>query len=275
MLIKKSDVTELSEGIRSAINGKSVDFRDNKEGAWSILKNDINTLVNMKNEQTNLAQKERDILTEYLANISHQLKTPITSMKIMADLVEMAPPQKQAEFMKSIKISLSRMEWLVATLLKMARLDSGVIEFSIVSIKAKELVKKALQPLEILLDVKNQTVDVVNDVELMCDQRWTAEALTNLIKNASEYSPVNGKITIDCGINPIYRWISVTDSGTGLKKENFAGIFERFSYSQNEDGYGIGLPLAQSIIRHQNGDIDIDGGGKGKGATFIIKFFTS
>lgn len=266
---------ELSEDIRSAIDGKSIDFRDNKEGAWSILKNDINTLVNMKNEQMNLAQKERDILTEYLASISHQLKTPITSMMIMSDLIETAPPEKQTEFVNSIKTSLTRMEWLVATLLKMARLDSGVVEFTTVTMMAKELVKRAVQPLEILLDVKNQKVDVVNDIELICDQRWTAEALTNLFKNASEYSPVNGTITIDCGINPIYRWISVTDSGVGLHKEKIAGIFERFSYSKNEEGYGIGLPLAQSIIRHQRGDIDVDGGGKGKGATFTIKFFVS
>lgn len=273
MLIKKREITSLSDSIRSAIDGKDVDFRDNQEGVWSILKNDINTLVNIKNEQMNSAKLERDLLAEYLAAISHQLKTPITSMMIMADLLDTAPADKQAEFVHNIKISLARMEWLVAALLKMAKLDSGAIDFSMMKITTGELIERALQPLEILLDVKNQKVELLNDIDLFCDRRWTVEALTNLIKNASEHSPVNSKIYINSGINPIYRWISVTDTGEGIPKEQYASLFKRFAYSKSENGYGIGLPLALSIVRGQNGDIEIDSGGKGKGAAFTIKFF--
>lgn len=273
MLIKKQEIIALSDDIRKAIDGKEVDFRDNREGPWSILKNDINTLVRINNEQRNTAQRERDLLADYLANISHQLKTPITSMLIMADLLENAPADKQEEFIANIKISLTRMEWLVATLLKIARLDSGAVEFSMAEISAGELLQEALQPLAILLDVKNQTVELANDIDLFCDRRWTAEALTNLLKNASEYSPVNSKITVNSGINPIYRWVSVTDCGKGIPKEKYTGLFKRFEYSQSENGYGIGLPLALSIVRSQNGDIEIDGGGKGTGATFTVKFF--
>jgi len=273
VLIKKGEITALSDNIRRAIDGKNIDFRDNREGAFSILKNDINTLVNIKNEQMNFAQMERNLLTEYMEDISHQLKTPITSMMIMADLLDTAPADKQTEFLGNIKIILARMDWLVNTLLKMARLDSGAVDFSMVTISTGELIKTALQPLEILLDVKNQTVELLNDTDLFCDRRWTAEALANVIKNASEYSPVNSKIYVNSGINPIYRWISVTDSGEGIHKETYANLFKRFEYSQSENGYGIGLPLALSIVRSQNGDIEIDGGGKGKGATFMIKFF--
>lgn len=273
VLIKKGEITALSDNIRRAIDGKNIDFRDNREGAFSILKNDINTLVNIKNEQMNFAQMERNLLTEYMEDISHQLKTPITSMMIMADLLDTAPADKQTEFVGNIKIILARMDWLVNTLLKMARLDSGAVDFSMVTISTGELIKTALQPLEILLDVKNQTVELLNDTDLFCDRRWTAEALANVIKNASEYSPVNSKIYVNSGINPIFRWISVTDSGEGIHKETYANFFKRFEYSQSENGYGIGLPLALSIVRSQNGDIEIDGGGKGKGATFMIKFF--
>lgn len=273
VLIKKKEITKLSDNIRSVIDGKDIDFRDNREGSFSILKNDINTLVHIKNEQMNSAQLERDLLAGYLADISHQLKTPITSMMIMAELLDTAPAEKQKEFIGNIKISLTRMEWLVSTLLKMAKLDSGAVNFSVVKIQTSELVKSSLQPLEIMLDVKNQTVEIVNDMELSCDKRWTVEALTNLIKNASEHSPESSKIIVDSGSNPIYSWISITDSGKGLYKEQFAGLFKRFEYSNSENGYGIGMPLALSIIRGQNGDIDIDCGGKGKGATFTIKFY--
>lgn len=273
MLIKKREIIALSDDIRKAIDGKEVDFRDNREGPWSVLKNDINTLVRMNNEQRNTAQHERDLLADYLADISHQLRTPITSMLIMADLLEDAPADKQEEFIANIKISLTRMEWLVATLLKMARLDSGAVEFSMAEISAGELLKEAMQPLEVLLDVKNQTVELANDTILFCDRRWTAEALTNLLKNASEYSPEHSTITVGSGSNPIYHWISVTDCGNGILKGKYPGLFKRFEYSQSENGYGIGLPLALSIVRGQNGDIEIDGGGKQTGATFTVKFF--
>lgn len=273
MLIKKSEITELSEDIRSAIDGKKIELRDNREGLWSILRNDINTLVHIKNEQMDSAQKERDILAEYMADISHQLKTPITSMRIMAELLENAPEEKQAEFIGNIKISLARMDWLVASLLKMARLDSGAVEFSKVAIPSSELMKASLLPLEILLDINDQTVELLHDTTLICDKRWSGEALTNLLKNALEYSPKGGTIYVDNGSNPIYQWISVTDSGTGIPKKKYAGIFKRFGYSQSENGYGIGLPLARSIMRGQNGDIEVDCGGNGKGATFTMKFY--
>lgn len=273
MFIKKSEITQLSNHVRKAIDGKSVDIRDNKEGPMSILKNDIHTLVNIKNEQLDVIKQEHDKMTEYLDNISHQLKTPITSMMIMTELLESAPPEKQAKFLSNIKISLTRMEWLATSLLKMARLDAGSIEFTMVTMPVSQLLKTALEPLEILLDVKNQRVKLLHDEEIYCDSRWTAEALTNLIKNASEYSPENCTICVDCGENPIYKWITVTDAGTGIAKENIAGLFKRFEGSRSKNGYGIGLPLALSIIRGQNGDIDVNGGGNGAGATFTIKFF--
>lgn len=273
VLIKKSEIITLSDNIRKSIDGEKIDFRDNKEGALSVLKNDINTLVNRKEEQMDALWRERDSLTKSIQDISHQLKTPVTSMMIMADLLENAPAEKQTEFIYNIKSSLTRMEWLISSLLKMAKLDSGTVEFSKVNITTRELIQTALQPLAILLDVKSQIVEIANDIELSCDKRWTVEALTNLIKNASENSPRNSKIYIDSGCNPIYKWISITDCGSGIPKEKYATMFKRFEYSQNENGYGIGLPLALSIIRGQDGDIDVDDGGKGKGATFTVKFF--
>lgn len=277
MFIKKNEITELSDHVRKAIDGQAVDIRDNKEGPLSILKNDIHTLVNIKNEQIDSMKREQDSMTEYLSNISHQLKTPITSMMIMTELLESAPPEKQAEFVSNIKISLTRMEWLVASLLKMARLDSGSIEFTYSLISVSRLVENALEPLEILLDIKSQHVELLHDQEIYCDSRWTAEALTNLIKNASEYSPENSTISIDCGENPIYKWIKITDAGKGIAKEDIPGLFKRFEGSRSENGYGIGLPLALSIVRGQNGDIDVNGGGNGTnskmGAAFKVKFF--
>ncbi|MCL2402363.1 MAG: HAMP domain-containing histidine kinase [Oscillospiraceae bacterium] len=279
MWIRKSELKKLSADIRRIIDGQDIDLRDNCEGAWGILKNDIHTLANLKNEQVSALSRERDVMKDTLTNISHQLKTPLTSMMIMADLLENAlamdnpPPDKQAEFLSNIKIGLTRMEWLATALLKMAKLDAGVIEFSKELIQSDALVTLALEPLQILLEIKNQRVEVSGEAALICDKRWTAEALTNTIKNASEHSPNGGEIRIASGKNPICSWISVTDSGEGIHHTKIAGLFKRFEGSRSDKGYGIGLPLALAIMRGQNGDIEVDGGGKGTGATFTLKLY--
>lgn len=274
MLIRKKEIEDLSTNIRKCIDGENIDFRDNKEGRLSVLKNDIHTLVNLQKEQLSVAKMDQDMLTQCLADISHQLKTPITSMRIMTDLLQDAPADKQEEFLSNLSTSLNRMEWLVSSLLKMAKLDSNTITFTMADHKAGELCDAAIEPLNVLLDIKNQRVTYTNpDTLFHCDRRWMAEALTNLLKNASESSPENCTIQIACDTNPIYSWISVTDCGCGIPREQMSKLFKRFEGSHNEAGYGIGLPLALSIMKGQNGDIDVDGGGKGKGATFTLKLF--
>ena len=129
MWIKKKEIEQLSEFVKGYSSGEELDIRVNKEGSFNILKNDIYALVNMKNEQIKAVETERDSLSDYMADISHQLKTPITSMMIMADLLEEAEPEKQTEFIHNIQVSLNKMEWLVGALLKMAKLDAHAIDF--------------------------------------------------------------------------------------------------------------------------------------------------
>lgn len=273
MWIKKKEVEKLSEFVKGYISGEKFDIRDNREGAFQILKNDIYVLVNRKNEQIKVIESERDILSDYMADISHQLKTPITSMMIMADLLEDAEPEKQAEFIHNIRVSLNKMEWLVGALLKMAKIDAHAIEFIKKDIKTSELLEAVNPSVAILLDINNQKLILKNDSVISCDKQWTVEALTNLVKNAIEYSPKDSEIEIDSGGNPLYSWISVKDSGAGMSREQYAALFKRFEYSTNENGFGIGMPLALSIVKGQGGDIDIDFGNYGCGTTFIIKFF--
>ena len=275
MWIKKAEVKNLSDNIRKVIDGQTIDLRDNNEGEWGMLKNDIHTLAYHKNEQMDVLQKERTAMTDTLVNISHQIKTPLTSMMIMADLLENAPSDKQTEFLSNIKAGLMRMEWFASALLKIAKLDAGVVEFGADTIPSGELISVALEPLQILLELKNQSIDYVGDIPLFCDKRWTCEALTNIIKNASEISPENSIIRIETGANPICKWISVMDSGVGIEKSKIFSLFKRFEGSNHDKGHGVGLPLALAIMRGQNGDIEVDGGGNGKGATFTLKFFRS
>jgi len=269
MIISRSEVEQLSADIRKIVDGHAPDLRDNLEGRLSILKNDIHILARrLGNQNTNL-QQDKAALTDTLADISHQLKTPLTAMMVMVDLLEDAPEHKQAEFIANIKQGLTQTNWLVNSLLKMAKLESGTVAFNPVQISAQKLADLALVPLKIMLDIKNQTVQMPDDINISCDANWTAQALTNIIKNASEHSPEGGTIQIFSGENPICKFISVTDCGEGIPLQRMKSLFRRFEGS----GAGIGLPLAKAIMRGQCGDIDVASGGAGSGATFTLKFF--
>ena len=235
-----------------------------KETYQRMLQNQLTALFTHATKIYNL----KDNLSDYMADISHQLKTPITSMMIMADLLEEAEPGKQAEFIHNIQVSLNKMEWLVGALLKMAKLDSHVIDFIKKDINTSELLEAVKPSVAILLDINNQTIKLKRDCVIHCDKRWTVEALTNIIKNAIEYSSKDSVIAVDSGENPMYSWISVKDSGMGMDKTEYAALFKRFENSTNENGFGIGMPLALSIVKGQGGDIDVDFGGDGQGTTW-------
>lgn len=273
MWVSKTELEQLSSELRRAINGESVEFRSNQEGALSLLRNDLHTFAAQLGAERDAANAARLEFAEYMENISHQLKTPVTSMMLMTDLLEAAPPERQEEFLTNIRMSLARVDWLVGTLLKLAKLDAGAVQFEPQALSAKTLLDAALGPLAILLDVREQQVVLVQDGMLHCDRRWTVEALTNIIKNACEASPPGSTIVVDCGENPLYEWVSVEDAGPGLSRAEMAALFVRFASSSSKDGVGIGLPLALAIARGQNGDIDVDAGGNGKGATFTLKFY--
>jgi K+-sensing histidine kinase KdpD len=192
----------------------------------------------------------------------------------MVDLLEDAPSEKQAEFIHNIKASIIRTEWLASALLKMAKFESGTITFSKESTTAALLTKAALKPLQILLELKNQQVEIRQDTAIICDSRWTVEALTNILKNASEYSPEGVAIVVEGGENPLCTWISVTDCGKGLTNKEMSSLFRRFDGSRSAHGIGIGLPLSLAILRGQNGDIEAENVPDG-GAKFTMKFYKS
>jgi len=271
MIISRKEVEQLSKDVRRIVDGHALDLRDNLEGRLSILKNDIHTLARRLNNQAVNLQEDKARLADTLADISHQLKTPLTAMMVMVDLLEDAPAQKQAEFIANIRQGLTQTSWLVNALLKMAKLESGTVVFNPANISAQELIDLAVTPLKIMLDIKNQQVEISGDIDIFCDANWTAEALTNIIKNAIEHSPDGSTIKIAAGENPICKFISVTDAGEGIPLTKVKSLFQRFG--GNAQGTGIGLPLAKAIMRGQQGDIEVDGGGKGLGATFTLKFF--
>lgn len=272
MRIKREEIERLSNDIRRIVDGEDIDLRISEEGVWNILRNDIHILAQRRREQVTALQHDRNLLKDILADISHQIKTPLTSMMILIDLLEEATPEKRGEFVQNIKAGLSHTDWLASTLLKMAKLEANAVNFTLNAVSSDEIVQAALLPLQIQLELREQQVKPLNQAELYCDKRWTAEALGNIIKNASEHSPIGSIISIESGSNPICDWISIADSGEGLSNVQISQLFQRFG-STGTNGYGIGLSLAHAIMRGQNGTIEVSRNKGGEGMTFALKFF--
>ncbi|TCT12866.1 signal transduction histidine kinase [Natranaerovirga pectinivora] len=255
----------------------TLDIRDNDEGDISHLKNEIFKITLTLKEQTQALQKDKVTLSESIADISHQLKTPLTSMLVLNDILRNNPEEKDTEeFLRRTRTQLLRMEWLITTLLKLSKFDAGTIKMKKEPIKVKTLIEKTLDNLAVPIDIKTLDIHIKGDekTKIIGDFNWTNEALINILKNCIEHTPEEGRIAITYEQNPIYTLIKIQDTGTGIEKADIPYIFNRFYKGKNakEDSVGIGLAMAHTILKNQNGDIKVESE-KGKGTTFTIKFY--
>lgn len=273
------EIAKLSGYLHRISSGEySLDVRDNHEGELSILKSNIFKVTTRLSEQGALLQQDKIQLTNAISDISHQLKTPLTSMMMMADLLSDAklPAAKREEFTNNIRIQLERIEWLVSSLLKLSKIDAGTVQFKQEKVSVGKLVQKALEPVLIPMDIKEQTVSIEGEetVSFVGDLNWTAEAVLNILKNCVEHTPEGGKIHFSFSENALFTEIVIADNGIGIAKEDLPHLFKRFYKGKNasEESVGIGLAMAHSIIANQNGTIEVKSK-PGEGTQFIIKFY--
>lgn len=273
------ELEKLSGYLRRICNGEySLDIRDNEEGELSILKNEIYKVTLMLSKQGELLKKEKMQLADAISDISHQLKTPLTSMRVMSDLLSNndLESEKRIEFTNNIEMQLDRMQWLLTSLLKLSKIDAGTVSFKKDRVAVSELIRKSTEPLLIPIEIKNQTLVIEggSNVSFIGDLYWTTEALINIIKNCIEHTGEDGRISIFFDENPLFTEIKILDNGSGIEKEDLPYIFKRFYKGKNagEDSVGIGLAMAKTIVTSQNGDINVSSR-KNEGTCFIIKFY--
>ncbi len=257
-------------------NDYSLDIRDYVEGDISTLKNDVYKMTIKLKEQTELSIKDKKYLEETLADISHQIKTPLTSMYVINDILSDNDLDKksQIEFLNKNRNQLERIEWLVTTLLKISRLDSGMVTLKRDNINIKDLINKTIEPIKIMAELKNILIETnIETTNFYLDFNWTLEALTNILKNACEHTNNNGSIKIEVNENPLYLNIKIIDNGVGISESDKKHIFDRFYKGKtNKDSIGIGLNMAKKIINLQNGEIECISK-INEGTTFDIKFY--
>lgn len=249
---------------------------ESDEGELSILQSEITKMTLRIREQNDALKQEKEHLADSLADIAHQLRTPLTSITLILSLLENnLDESERKDLLWEADELLVRMDWLITSLLKLSRLDAGVVVFQTKQIEVNHLLRTALQPLFIAMELHDITlqIDVPEGITISGDARWMSEAMQNILKNCMESIGNHGKITLACADNPLFTEITIHDSGRGFQKEDLIHLFDRFYRGENSDtaGYGIGLALCKTIITRQGGTITAKNHPQG-GAIFSIRF---
>lgn len=248
------------------------------EGQIGILQSEIYKLVVLLKEQSAGAVKEKEYLAKMLSDISHQIKTPLTSITILTELLENPDlsEEKRLEFTGKIDSQVNRITWLIRNLLTLSQLDANMLKLKREEVNLRELLDKACQPFEIMAELKGIALKVSApaEVTLICDEHWMAEAISNIVKNCVEHTDEGGEVSVRAEQNNFATNIRIKDNGSGIAKEHLPHIFERFYKGDNpsKESIGIGLAMSKQVIMRQNGIIDVKSE-KGVGTEFSVKIY--
>ena len=256
-----------------------IDIENMSESEMSNLKNEIYKIVlELKEKSENLA-KDRETLSNYLSDISHQIRTPLMAISSMVDAIianEDKLDENTRKFIYEISRQLDQINWLVDNLLKMAQLDTKTVDFNKEDTNIRNLIEKIEKNMSIFLELKNQklAINIDENIHALIDSKWMTEAIENIINNCIEHSAENSKIQISAIQNPLFVQIEIKDNGSGISEEDLPRIFDKFYKGKgaSNNSFGIGLSLAKSIIESQNGEIEVESE-VSKGSTFRIKLY--
>ena len=277
---KDDEINEITKYIEE-INRKNykLNIDEMSEDELSILKSEIYKTTIMLKEAAENSNKEKLQLKEALSDISHQLKTPLTSILIILDNLIDDPNMEndvREDFIRDIKIEMTNISFFVQSILKLSKLDTNTVDFIEEKVYIKDIIDEVTKKLSILCDLRNIKIVTLikEDVQINCDFKWQVEAFLNIVKNCIEHSKNDKNIFIEVDENNAYSQVTIEDNGGGIDDEDLPHIFEKFYKGKNSDNEssGIGLSLSKSIIEKSNGYINVESK-VGKGTKFIIKYF--
>ena len=274
---KIKEITNLIEQINRKNYYLNID--NNTEDELSILKNEIYKTTIMLKEEAYNSNKDKDNIKKSIEDISHQLKTPLTSISIMLDNIIDDPDMEanvRSDFINDINREINNINFLVKSLLKLSRFDINAVNYNNDFNNIKLIVNKVVNNVSTLSDLKNikVNINIQDDFNLYCDFNWQVEALTNIVKNSIEHSFKDKNIIINAFDEKLYSKIEITNYGIGINDKDIKHIFDRFykGENSNEDSFGIGLSLAKTIIEKNNGKISVLSKKNDK-TTFTIKYY--
>ncbi len=275
---RRKKLSDLCDKIDMILHdNEEISLEEFKEGELGILSSEIHKMTIKLREQNNALKSEKLILKESLEDISHQLRTPLTTiLVILGTLRGEQSPKEREEHISNMFTLLSKMQWLLETLLNISRLDAGAVTFKKERADVSEIVNSAIIPLSIAIELKGITLsrEISEGAGVFADKMYMAEALENILKNCMEHTPEGGAIKISAQENTIYTEIIISDTGAGIPDEELSRVFERFYRGKgfSNKGYGIGLAFAKKIAVSQNGTLSVKNGKNG-GAEFEIRIY--
>ncbi len=270
-------ICRLSDDLDKILHGQGgMTFEQYSEGELAILQSEIYKMtVRLREQQAKLIE-DKTYLADSIADISHQIRTPLTSINLLVSFLSEPglSEQRRLKLTKELSEMLSRIDWLISSLLKISKLDAGAVTFKNERIPLKKIIDTACEPLLVPIELRGQELVINAEGYLSGDLKWTCEAVGNIVKNCMEHTPAGGTLKIEAFENSIYSGITVSDTGSGIDKEDLPHIFERFYKGKNSDdkSVGIGLALARMIVVSQNGTIKAENLPH-KGARFSIRFY--
>ena len=267
----------LAEDINKLLHGdNTICFENYAEGELGILHSEIYKMTVRLREQQQKLLNDKAYLADSLADISHQIRTPLTSINLLVQLLSdpELSAQRRQQLTHELYGMLSRIDWLITTLLKISRLDAKTVQFKEEAVSLHVLLSRACEPLLVPMELRGQTLAIYAEGNITCDIAWTCEAIGNIVKNCMEHTPEGGQIRIDAQENALYIQIQIQDQGDGIAQEDLPHIFERFYKGKNADhkSFGVGLALARMIITGQNGTVKAENQKNG-GALFTVRFY--
>lgn len=270
-------ISELACDIDRILHGNEQLSLDRySEGELCILQSEIYKMTVMLREQQQSLKADKLYLADSLADISHQIRTPLTTINLLVSIISKPDitEEKRQSSVRELYELLLRIDWLITVLLKISRIDANAVNFAKEYVALSELIDRAIAPLTVPLELHDQTLKVTTTGMFFGDILWTCEAVTNIVKNCMEHTPANGTIEITACENALYSEIIISDNGEGIAAEDMPHIFERFYKGKNSDAksFGVGLALSRMIITAQNGTIKAENKLSG-GAKFTIRFY--
>ena len=272
-----SFTSDLCRTIDSMISGNEEPMLlEEQETQFARISHRLSRLYQIMQENRRRVDEERRELQTLVSDISHQVKTPVSNLKMATDTL-LEKPMAEAErtdFIRGIRSQTDKLDFLFQALVKTSRLETGVIQLDKEMGRLFDTVAQAMSGIVYAAEKKeiSVTVDCPEDLTVSHDSKWTSEALFNLLDNAVKYTPASGKIAVSVVLWEMYVEIKVTDTGKGISESNQAAIFQRF-YREEEvheqQGVGIGLYLAREIVTRQGGYIKVVSE-PGKGSEFSI-----
>lgn len=271
-------IAELSGKLGGILRGEdALRLEQYSEGELSVLQSELQKLLLQLESAKLSAIEERKMLADSLADISHQLRTPLTSIELIITMLRSPslPPERRQPLLQDLTRRTEQVQWLVESLLKLSQLDAGAVKLRMEEIPIRELLDTASEPLAVSMELRGISFVVhAGDEALSCDKQWTAEAVGNLLKNAIEHSPEGGTIDLSVTDTPIYLQLSLRDDGPGFPEDEIPHLFERFyrGSTASSGSYGIGLSLTRRILSEENATIRA-ANAPGGGAEFTLRFY--